>query len=211
MPPRRSERRQRKNSSDLRVRKFLNSLLTIARQLMCALVKDFYGRGGMTIVFLIISFISSLAISDPSGPFEVTKDGYVYQCTVKTTSGSTGAVDCANKAYAGPFNKEESIQLCRGATSTAPADCAILANRGPFSRSEAVELCSFAISEGPAICAKKANAGPFSRADSISLCAGRGTEATADCAIKAYNGPYSKTESIALCGPIAEFTQPVNR
>lgn len=131
--------------------------------------------------------------------FTIIRDGKEYLCEQRGPSNPIDSVECANKAYSGPFSREESQQLCAGARSIAPADCAIKAYSGPFSRTEAVELCSRARTIGPADCAAKAYAGPFSRTESVELCRGNGSLANADCAIKAYAGPYSKEESIRMC------------
>ncbi len=52
-----------------------------------------------------------------------------------------GNIACVEKAYAGPFSRDEAIQLCRGSFGTAPADCAIKIYAEPFSKLEAIEIC----------------------------------------------------------------------
>lgn len=106
---------------------------------------------------------------------------------------------CAQTAYNGPYSKSEAIQLCKRAVSNAPIDCASEAYSGPFSRDESIRLCAQAHTKGPVECAKKAYNGPFSRDESIELCAFNGELANAECAIKAYSGPYSKTEAVRMC------------
>jgi hypothetical protein len=102
--------------------------------------------------------------------FKIIKDSVEYTCEPTVTQNPGIAIECANKAYAGPFSKDESLRLCQGATSVGPAECAL-----------------------------KAYAGPFSKDESIELCARTGTVANADCAARAYAGPYSKDEAIAMC------------
>ena len=131
--------------------------------------------------------------------FTIIRDGRNYLCQEQSSSTPGGAVDCANKAYQGPFSRDESMQLCAGAINTAPADCALKAYQGPFSKTEALQLCTRARSIGPADCATKAYQGPFSKDESLNLCQGDSTVANADCALKAYQGPYSKDEAIRMC------------
>lgn len=147
--------------------------------------------------------LSQWAIGQSSSGFQVVQGGVTYQCTPISgggTSPGTGAVDCANRAFQGPFSRAESQEICQGAWSEAPALCAIRAFQGPFSRQESIDLCKGAIvlTDGPDACATKAFQGPFSRAESLRLCAG-GTVANFDCAIKAFQGPYSREESIKMC------------
>lgn len=152
-------------------------------------------------LLLILSafvFTTSTVFADS---FTVIRDGTEYLCQ------STGSApidpapsgSCANKAYSGPFNKSESIDLCTGARDEAPADCGIKAYSGPFNKSESIQLCKRARSTGPADCANMAYSGPFNKSESLELCSVRGTIAHADCAIKAYSGVYSKQEAIQLC------------
>ena len=144
-------------------------------------------------IFAALSF--NIAQADS---FTVIRDGQEYLC--QPTSVDPGAgVECVNRAYNGPFTRDEAMQLCSGARSTAPADCAIRAYNGPYSKAEAIQLCTRARSTGPVDCATKAYNGPFSKAESLNLCSGDTTVANADCAIKAYNGPYSKEEAIRMC------------
>ncbi|MGZ3725039.1 MAG: hypothetical protein ACXWQQ_04535 [Pseudobdellovibrio sp.] len=131
--------------------------------------------------------------------FTIIRDGNEYLCQQTGPTNPIDSVDCANKAYAGPFSKDQAQQLCAGARSTAPADCAIKAYAGPFSQAQAVTLCIHAQTTGPADCAAKAYAGPFSQDESVTLCSDNGTVANADCAAKAYAGPYSKDEAIKMC------------
>jgi hypothetical protein len=106
---------------------------------------------------------------------------------------------CAQTAYSGPFSKTEAIQLCKNAISNAPIDCAYDAYSGPFSREESIRLCAQSRTKGPVECAKKAYSGPFSKDEAIELCAFNGELANAECAIKAYSGPYSKEEAVRMC------------
>lgn len=144
-------------------------------------------------------FFSSTAFAKPGDPFEITQDGINYSC-VATSSVSTDAVfKCADKAYAGPYTRDEATALCAKARNTAPADCAIAAYAGPFTKTQAAQLCTGAATTGPADCAKAAYSGPFNKDEAIALCSQYGTKANADCAAKAYAGPYSKSQAIALC------------
>ncbi len=131
--------------------------------------------------------------------FTIIRDGKEYLCEQRGPSNPIDSVECANKAYSGPFSREEAQQLCAGARSIAPADCGIKAYSGPFSRTEAVTLCTRARTIGPADCAIKAYSGPFSREEAVTLCQGNGSIANADCAIKAYAGPYSREEAVRMC------------
>jgi hypothetical protein len=134
-----------------------------------------------------------------SADFSVVQNGVTYFCSAQSNPSPDGALRCINKAYAGPFSKDESIQLCQGANSTGPADCGLKLYAGPFSKSETLRVCSGALSLGPADCALKLYAGPFSKEESIAVCGRLSNIANADCALKAYAGPYSKEESIRLC------------
>jgi hypothetical protein len=120
---------------------------------------------------IVVTLCATVAVADS---FTVIRDGREYLCSPTGSSQPPnpggGAVDCVNKAYSGPFSRDESMQLCSGALNV-----------------------------GPALCAIKAYAGPFNRAEAIELCARSGTEAHAECAIKAYAGPYSRAEAIQLC------------
>ncbi|MBS1971853.1 MAG: hypothetical protein JSU04_16195 [Bdellovibrionales bacterium] len=148
----------------------------------------------LLMIALILSATTAFADS-----FKLTRDGQEYLCTATAPTTPGGAVDCVNKAYSGPFSRDESMRLCSGARSTAPAECAMKAYAGPLSKEESINLCIHARSTGPVDCVSKAYAGPFSKAESLDLCSGDTSVATADCAIKAYAGPYSKAESIRLC------------
>jgi len=107
---------------------------------------------------------------------------------------------CANRAYSGPFTREESIRLCEGARDDSPARCALKAYAGPFTREESITICTRARSEGPADCALKAYSGPFTRAEAMDLCSSpRADVGTAQCALNAYSGPYTREESIRMC------------
>lgn len=149
-------------------------------------------------LFLILLTLTSACLASADS-FTVIRDGKNYLCQEQSTGSPGGAVDCSNKAYQGPFSRDEAMQLCAGAINTAPADCGIKAYAGPFSKAEALQLCTRARTVGPADCAVKAYAGPFSKEESLNLCQGDSTVANADCAIKAYQGPYSKDESIRMC------------
>lgn len=138
--------------------------------------------------------------------FVTIRDGREYLCTATEPRNPEDALDCVAEAYRGPFSKEESMEICRGATSKAPAICAISAYRGPFSKEESIELCQRAtLANGPSDCATTAYRGPFSKEESMQLCKRGGTAANAECAIKAYRGPYSKEESIRLCRAEADL------
>jgi hypothetical protein len=121
--------------------------------------------------FAILSAIALLAAGAAhADSFTIIQNGKEYTCTPSTAENPGGAIECAEKAYAGPFSKDESTRLCQGASGVGPAECAL-----------------------------KAYAGPFSKDESIELCIRTGTVANADCAIRAYAGPYSKDEAIQLC------------
>lgn len=147
-------------------------------------------------VILAMIFSTSVAFADS---FRMVKDGQEYLCSSTSPTTPGGAVDCVNKAYSGPFSREESMRLCQGAASTAPAECASRAYAGPYSKEESINLCIGARSTGPVDCVTKAYNGPFSKSESFELCSRDSTVANAECAIKAYAGPYSKAESIRLC------------
>ena len=125
----------------------------------------------MKIILAALMALSVNAFADGS-PFYTEIRGVRFYCAPVDDQPDNGtAYDCIQKAYAGPFSKSESEQLCSGAYSAAPADCAIKAYSGPFSKSESLDLC-----------ASKSS-----------------SERTANCAIKAYSGPYSKAEAIRIC------------
>jgi hypothetical protein len=147
--------------------------------------------------FLFIMLATQAAFADDS--FTIIRDGNEYLCQNNGPRNPVDSVNCANKAYSGPFTHDESIELCSGANSSAPAECGIAAYSGPFTKSEAVALCKFARTISPADCAKKAYSGPFTKSESVEICKGNGTLANADCALKAYAGPYSKDEAVKLC------------
>lgn len=148
------------------------------------------------LILTMAIFSANLSFADS---FTVIRDGKEYLCEQRGPVDPGSGVECANKAYSGPFSRDESQALCAGARSTAPADCGILAYSGPFSKVEAIQLCTHARSTGPVECAKKAYSGPFSKAESLDLCAGDTSALNADCAAKAYAGPYSKAEAIKMC------------
>ena len=149
-------------------------------------------------LLLIIAglLLTQLASADS---FTIIRDGKEYLCEQRGPTNPIDSVECANKAYSGPFSRDEAQELCSGARSIAPADCGIKAYSGPFSRVEAVQLCKRARTIGPADCAVKAYSGPFSRVEAVELCSGNGSVANADCAIKAYAGPYSREEAVRMC------------
>lgn len=141
--------------------------------------------------------ISSAALADS---FTIIRDGEEYLCEQTNPVIDPGdGINCANKAYNGPFSKDESKALCEGALSDAPADCGIKAYNGPFSKTEALALCTRAKNIGPADCSIAAYNGPFSKTEAVTLCSRTGSLANSNCAIKAYNGAYTKEEAIRLC------------
>lgn len=155
----------------------------------------------MKIILATVIFFAAQAFAGGS-PFYTDINGVRYYCSPENNQPGDGGdvLDCIDKAYAGPFSKAESEQLCQGANSTGPADCAIKAYSGPFSKTESLQLCQGAYSIGPGECANTAYAGPFSKTESLQLCSSRSaTVETANCAIRAYAGPYSKEESIRIC------------
>lgn len=149
----------------------------------------------------LFSIIIALAFTHiaQADSFTIIRDNTEYRCESTTPSNPIGSVDCANKAYSGPFTRDEATSLCKSARNTAPADCAVKAYAGPFTKIESIQLCTFAKTIEPVDCATKAYAGPFNKDESISLCANNGSVLNVDCAIKAYAGPYSKAESIEMC------------
>lgn len=93
---------------------------------------------------LLVAMTSTAAFADDS--FYIQKDGKNYLC--QSTGGNPspnpnpgGAVDCANKAYSGPFSKDESMTLCQGARDVGPAECALKAYSGPYSKAESIKMC----------------------------------------------------------------------
>lgn len=157
----------------------------------------------MKLILSLVVVFSGLNVLADS--FSIIKDGKNYVCTSTDTPqppppNNGGTIACGNKAYSGPFSKEESIRLCSGALDTGPADCGIKAYAGPFNKEEAIKLCiGTRKALGPADCGIKAYAGPFNKVESIRLCEVTGTTEVAQCAISAYAGPYNKEESIQLC------------
>lgn len=150
-------------------------------------------------LLLTLAVILSVQVSQADS-FTIIRDGKEYLCEQRGPISPIDGVECANKAYAGPFSRDESQTLCAGARSTAPADCGIKAYAGRWSKAEAIRLCTKSRSAtGPADCADKAYAGPFSAEQSLQLCEGNGSVLNADCAIKAYAGPYSKEEAVRMC------------
>lgn len=146
----------------------------------------------------ILVFLASYGAQADS--FTIIRDGKEYRCEQTGPVSPVDPVACANKAYSGPFSREESQQLCAGARDTSPADCGLKAYAGVYSRAEAIQLCiGSRTPTGPIDCAAKAYSGVFSRAESITLCQGNGSVANADCALKAYAGPYSREEAIRMC------------
>lgn len=130
-------------------------------------------------------------------PIIIDIGGVRHSCT---PIGNGNAVQCYQKAYSGPFSKDEAMALCSGAFNEAPALCGIEAYRGRFSKSESILLCTGATTNtGPIDCANLAYNGPFSKAESLDLCSHNGTERTAVCAIDAYHGPFSKEDAIKMC------------
>jgi hypothetical protein len=73
--------------------------------------------------------------------FTIIRDNTEYRCESTTPSNPIGSIDCADKAYSGPFTRDEATSLCRGARNVAPADCAIKAYAGPYSKAESIEMC----------------------------------------------------------------------
>lgn len=147
-----------------------------------------------SLVTLLVLFSANLFAADP---VIIDIGGVRHSCT---PIGNGNAVQCYQKAYNGPFSKDEAMSLCAGAFNEAPALCGIEAYRGRFSKSESILLCTGATSNtGPNDCANLAYNGPFSKAESLDLCSHNGSERTAVCAIEAYHGPFSKEEAIKMC------------
>lgn len=147
---------------------------------------------------LILSIGLLLAASfAQADSFTIIRDGKNYLCEEQSIDPG-GPIKCIDKAYSGPFSREEAHRICAGARDEGPALCAIKAYSGSFSREEAINLCIGARGLGPIECANRAYSGPFSRDESLGLCRG-GTLANAECAIKAYSGAYSREEALRLC------------
>ena len=149
---------------------------------------------------LLVSFLFSQTglANNPGDPFDITQDGIQYHCVAGTINPG-GVLDCVEKAYAGPFSRDEATQLCSGAMSIAPADCALKAYSGAYDKAQSISLCTQATSTGPVDCANLAYQGPFSREESLQLCSRRGTVENAQCAVRAYAGPYTKAQAITMC------------
>ena len=96
----------------------------------------------MKIIFSLVFLMAGVQAHADS--FTIIKDGKNYVCTSTETPepppNTGGAIACGNKAYAGPFSKEESIRLCSGALDVGPADCGIKAYAGPFNKEEIAYL-----------------------------------------------------------------------
>lgn len=115
-------------------------------------------------------------------------------------SDPNGANRCAERAYSGPFSRDEALRLCAGARNEAPAHCAVKAYRGPYTKDESIALCAQATTnDGPIDCAATLFRGPFSREEALRACRRDGDLARAECVVKAYRGPYTKEEAIELC------------
>ncbi len=150
----------------------------------------------MKLILIIMAAICAQSVFADS--FSLTKDGKDYLCEQVGPLDPNGAVACMNKAYNGPFSRDQATQICRGAQTTAPAECGIKAYNGPFNLDQAVMLCMGAKSLGPVDCGIKAYNGPFNLDQATRLCRG-GTVANAECGIKAYNGPFNLEQAIAAC------------
>ena len=152
----------------------------------------------LSILFALTTLASLPAFADS---FQIIRDGISYTCRADTITpvDPGGSLACVDRAYSGPFNRDESMEICAGARTTAPADCAIQAYTGPFNKAESIALCKGARSQGPSECAITLYAGPFSKDEALNFCGINSTKAHADCAIKAYQGPYSREESLRLC------------
>ena len=148
------------------------------------------------LIFAVLFVTSSFAVADS---FTIIRDNIEYMCEQKTPLNPIGAIDCIDKAYSGPFSKDEAKLLCQGARNTAPAECGSKAYAGSFTKPEAIKICTGARSNGPVDCAQNAYSGPFDKTQAIRLCEKNGSTLNSDCAIKAYSGPYSKDEAVNLC------------
>jgi hypothetical protein len=151
------------------------------------------------ILILLICILSTQAFAYDDS-FEINKDGYQYLCTVQNGSGNgSNAAECVEKAYSGPFSRDESLKLCTGARNAGPALCALKAYSGPLSKEESLGLCTSAYSTSPADCFSTLYSGPFSKEESIRACSQNGDSNTAQCVLRAYAGPYSKEQALKLC------------
>ncbi len=172
----------------------------MAYSLLFVSSKQSFQQIGDKMKLILVSMLLTLSTFAQADSFTIVQNGNEYLCEQTGPVNPGSSADCADKAYRGPFNREQSMRLCQGARSVAPADCGISAYKGPFTTEESINLCIGArTSNGPVDCANKAYRGPFTKDESIQLCSGNGSVANADCALKAYAGPYSKEESVRLC------------
>ncbi len=176
-------------------------LLTCVGKMKMRLVRKVLVGLGVGVTLSVAALLVASANADAQDSFDMTQNGRAYRCQAVSPSPGTGgsAVDCADRAYNGPFNRDQSMQLCAGSFNTGPADCAIRAYAGAFNLDQALSLCTGAYNTGPVDCANRAYSGPFNIPQALQLCSGIGTTALADCAIRAYAGPYTIDESIRLC------------
>ncbi len=152
----------------------------------------------MNYLISVLLLLSAPLMAQADDSFEVVKDGKTYLCRVKGNDNPGAPLNCANKAYRGPFTREQAQTLCRGAINDAPADCGIKAYRRAFNKDQSVQLCKGTEDMGPQECGEMAYRGPFSKEQSVRLCH-LGSTANAQCAIDAYRGPYTKEEAIGIC------------
>ena len=154
----------------------------------------------MKLFFSLIFLIVLIGANVKADSFSIIKDGKNYLCTQTDIPNNGGEIDCGNKAYAGPFSKNEAVRLCTGAQNTDPADCAIKAYSGAYGREESISLCRRTVKgTGPAECGFMLYSGPFNTTEGVNLCSRTGTIEVANCALSAVNGPYSNEEAIRLC------------
>ena len=83
---------------------------------------------------------------------------------------STAPALCAIRAYK-KWSRSQSLSLCTGALSEGPAECTEIAYAGPFSRTETFELCSNKrATKENAQCALELYSGRYSRREAIQMC-----------------------------------------
>lgn len=147
---------------------------------------------------LLLGLLLILSSQTYSQVLEIELQGERYSCS--PYGSPSGGRECYEHAYAGPFSKEESMNLCGGVGTVMPAKCARKAYAGRYTKTQSLELCHRALSEGPVDCSELLYSGPFTLSESMSFCSHpTATAQSAQCVLEAYKGPYTKEESLRLC------------
>lgn len=98
-------------------------------------------KGDKMKLSLILAAVAAVQLAQADS-FTIIRDSKEYLCEQRGPSNPIDGLECVNKAYGGPFSREEAQILCAGAPrSTAPADCALKAYSGPYSKDEAIRMC----------------------------------------------------------------------